>query len=164
MSPEERRRKIRQKINMKEHLNELTVLMGRPVHADDLESLEKTDAICEVWDKHIGELERKVEEYEIPFSDRLLQRFKIFVKNLFDANPSPVYAWVERSNVCGTLLIPSVLSIRFDFEFTLERNAVISFLTSDFKDRLLLDFFLSEEGEQRLEVKTEGRNWGVVKY
>jgi hypothetical protein len=147
---------------MKDHLKELTTLVGHPVYEEDLESLEKTDALVELNRERFAGSNSSY--CEVSFSDRLSERFNFFVEKLHVLNPSPIYIWIERTNMCGTLRVPSICTINFGFEFNIERNGVFSFVTENLKDMLVMDFFISGDGEQRLDLETHGHNWGGVKY
>ena len=147
---------------MKAHLAELTVLLGRPIAEIELESLEKTASLVDEVKKRFQTPNALT--FEIPFGDRLLDLFKHFVMKLHASNPSPIYIWVERTNYCGVLRVPSVCSIKYDFDFWIERNGVISLVTEDLKDKFVLDLLLSDDGEERLELRVQGENWGGIKY
>jgi len=101
---------------------------------------------------------------EISFGDRNSERFKRFLENLKDANSSPIYVFSPRTADCGAFLLSSLGEINRDFDFTLNSEGILAFLTKDVEDRLLLDFFVSPAGEQRLKIETQGVNWGGVAY
>lgn len=162
LTPEDRRLMLRQKVHMRDHLDELQALVGRPVRAEELESLERTKVLGEVARKQFSPLEKLT--VEIPFSDRLSERFRDFVHRLRASNPSPVYVWIERANECGALLLPTITSVRFDFDFSIESNGIISISTHDQSDRLVLDFYVSDDGDKRMTVSTQGNAWGKIKY
>lgn len=153
--------KLRQKLNLKRYLDELAALIGRPVHADELGSLEQTASMREAAQKFRAQA---AQVCEIPFSERRSARFKGFVHRLQDANPSSVYVWTPRTISCGTFLVASLAVVRFDFDFAVNDEGILTFLTGDLEDSLLLDFSTSPMGEQVMKVETQGANWARVVY
>lgn len=153
--------KLRQKLNLKRYLAELSALTGGSVQDDELVSLEQTAALREAQQK-FGALPMSFSE--ISFSERGSERFREFVRRLHDANPSPVYVWTQRTIDCGALLIPSLMAIRWDFDFAVNEEGMLAFVTSDMADSLLLDFSELHDGEQRMKVETQGANWEGVAY
>jgi hypothetical protein len=152
---------LRQKFNLKKYLNELTGLIGRPVHAEELGSLEQVNSIREVGQKFSSLISQKC---EIPFSERCSERFKDFLQRLDDANPSSIYIWTPRTINCGVLLVASLAVVRFDFDFSVNEDGIIVFLTSNLEDRLLLDFSGLPGSEQIMKIETQGANWVNVPY
>jgi hypothetical protein len=152
---------LRQKLNMKKYLNELAALVGRSVHADELGRPAEAAEIREASQKFIAQ---DAQAFEILFSERRSDRFKEFVLRLHDANPSSVYIWMPHTIVCGALLVPSLISVKFDFEFAINDDGILTFLTSDSEDRLLLDFSSSPVEDQLMKVETQGPNWTRVIY
>lgn len=53
----------------------------------------------------------------------------------------------------------SLAEIKFDFDFAINDEGILSFTTSDLTDKLLLDFSSTPEGEQVMTVETQGPNW-----
>lgn len=152
---------FRQKLNMKKYLDELTALIGRPVHTDELGSLEQAATMRESAQKFDAQ---PTQTCEILFSERCSERFKGFVQRLHDANPSSVYIWTPRTIACGALLVPSLASVKFDFDFSINEDGILAFSTSDLEDSLLLDFSVSPAGDQIMKIETRGLNWARVAY
>jgi hypothetical protein len=151
----------RQNLNLKRYLEELAALAGRSVQASELGSVEQALSIREGGVKFV---EMATASSEIPFADLSSERFKSFVKRLNEVNPSPVYVWTPRTTDCGAFLLPSISAIRFDFDFTVNSEGILVFITNDFRDRLLLDYFILPTGEQRLKIETQGENWGGMGF
>ena len=152
---------LRQHLNLKRYLAELAELTGRHVRADELVGLEQTAALRACQQKFKTQATTTA---EIPFADRLSARFSDFIQNLHGANPSPVYVWTQRTVDCGTLLVPSLQAIKWDFDFGVNDEGILALVTSDIADSLLLDFSTSLTGEQRMKVETQGANWKDVIY
>lgn len=161
MSIPSRSEKLRQKLSLKMYLVELAALTGRPVQADELIGLEQTATLRAAQQKFGAQASAS---FEILFSDRRAERFKKFVRRLHDANPSPVYVWTPRTVDCGALLVSSLGAIRWDFDFTVNEEGMVAFVTSDLADSLLLDLSDLPTGEQCMKVETQGQNWMSVTY
>lgn len=153
--------KLRRNLYLTRYLAELSTLTGRIVQADELCSPAQAAAMRIEKQKFLS---HPATSCEIGFSDKNSERFGIFLQRLRDANPSPVYIWTEHTIDCGALLVPSLDAIRFDFDFKINKNGVLTFETSDLEDKLLLDFFTTPEGKQVVEVETKGINWTQIAY
>lgn len=162
MSAPSRTAKAWQIRHMKQYLAELSTLTGRSIQADELYSLEQTDAMRQ------DAVERSVEprsaKCEIGFSDLNSERFRAFLQHLSDANPASIVVWVKHSKDCGALAMASLAEIKFDFDFPVGMLEVVVFVTSDFADRMLLDFSITPSGEQVVTVETYGTNWSSGVY
>ncbi|WCM94562.1 hypothetical protein M5C99_07620 [Acidovorax sp. NCPPB 2350] len=146
---------------MKRYLEELEALTRRSVQSDELGSLEQAAAMRMAAQRFDAQSSTR---YEIRFSDRNSERFKKFLQGLMDANPSSVYVWTPRTIDCGALLVPSLESIRFDFDFTINDEGILAFTTSDLGDSLLLEFSSTPAGEQIMKIETQGPNWAKAVY
>ncbi|GAA4340057.1 hypothetical protein GCM10023165_19790 [Variovorax defluvii] len=155
------RQKLRQRLYLKEYLKELAALTGRPVQCGDLLSLEQT-ADLQAARQKCG-VEAAVST-DILFSDRGSERFGAFLRRLHDANPSAIYVWTPRTIDCGALLVPSLSAIQWGFDFAVNEEGILAFVTSDLADRLLLDFSELPTDEQRMKIEIQGPNWGSVAY
>lgn len=153
-------KKIRQKLNLKRYLDELTVLIGRPVLAAELLSLERTAEIQEAAKIFSAQ---DLTSSEIAFSEKYSERFQVFLEKLSRSNSSPVYIWTSRTNDCGAFLTPSLSEIKFYFDFNVNEEGILVILTKDLADRLILDFFSLSTGEQRLKIETQGSKWGQIR-
>lgn len=153
--------RLRLKLHLKRHLEELSALTGRSVQADELGSLEQAAQMRMAAQKFIAQ---PFARYEIKFSDRKTERFRKFLQRLTDANPSSVYIWTRHTIDCGALLVVSLAEIKFDFDFAINDEGILSFTTSDLTDKLLLDFSSTPEGEQIMTVETQGPNWASAVF
>ena len=129
--------KLRKRLNLNIYLKELTELAGRPVQARELGSVEQAATIREAGKKFTLQVTACSEGL---FSDLSSDRFSNFLTKLHQANPSPVYLWSPRTIDCGALVVPSLSSINFEFEFTVNTEGILVILSTDLVDRLLLDF------------------------
>lgn len=153
--------KLRQKLHLKEYLQELEALTGRAVQAGELGSLEQVATIRQIVQKFDAQ---PVVAFETAFSDRTSERFKRFVERLRNANSSPVYVWTPRTISCGALIVSSLDAVQFGFDFAINKEGILVFLTSDLEDRLLLDFSTTPTGEQCMRVETQGTNWAKIAF
>lgn len=153
--------KLRRNLYLKNYLKELGALTGRTVQADELGSLEQAASIRTEAQKFINQPPTVC---EIRFSDRCSERFKEFLQRLKDANSLPVYVWTEHTIDCGALLVPSIDTIKFDFDFAINDEGILAFITRDLGDSLLLDFSSTPMDEQVMKIETRGANWGTVIY
>lgn len=153
--------KLQRKLNIKEYLDELSLLLGRPVHDDELGSLEQAASLRKAAQSASLKPSRV---FQIPFSDKSSERFKGFVQRLHTANNSGVYIWTPRTAICGALLVPTLTSINFEFDFRVNKEGILAFSSGDLKDSMLLDFSIELTGGQVLKVELQGDDWPNVVY
>jgi hypothetical protein len=154
--------KLRRKLRLKQYLEELSVLTARTVHADELGSLEHAAAMQSSAQKY--NVEPDVVVYRTRFADKSSEQFKKFIRGLRDANSSAIYVWTPRTIDCGAFLVPSLDDVNFDFDFNINSEGILVFVTSDLEDRLTLDFSATSNGEHVLRIETQGMNWPKVRY
>lgn len=153
--------RLTQKLNLPQHLRELSQLVGRKVEPSELLSLAETEAV-----RAQGMTVQREPSWqcELRFSDKLSARFGRLLQAFRERNPSPVYLWTSLSNACGLLRPVPLSAVRFDFDFSVNRDGMLVLLTADLQDRMLLDFSESPDGEQLLEVAVAGPHWGQAAY
>lgn len=152
---------IKRRLNLNAYLAELAALTGRSIEADELGTPEEAAAIRERARSFSSQAAACL---DIPFTERMSERFHAFVQRLQAANASPVYVWTPRTIDCGALVVSSLVVIHFDFDFTITEDGILSFVTTDLEDRLLLDFSASAAGNQLMTIETQGRNWATLTY
>jgi hypothetical protein len=153
--------KLKRKLGLKAHLAELAAVLGRPVGVEELGTPQQAVGLR---DGAKGLASQPVTTFEMPFADRMSERFRAFVAKLHAANPSPIYVWIPTTIDCGAILLPSVVDINFGFDFEINDEGILSFVTADLADRLLLDLFVSSAGDQRMRVEIQGANWTQATY
>ncbi|MDC8011819.1 hypothetical protein [Tahibacter soli] len=161
MTSESLAQKLRRNLHLKEYLAELGALTGRTVYERELSGIEEVVATREAAQKFRIQQSDRV---EIPFSGRRSERFDAFVRQLYEANPRRVSIWTPRTIDCGMIFAPSIASINFDFDFSINDDGIISFLTEDIADYLLLEFSESSDGGKILQVETGGAHWSPVAF
>lgn len=155
MSDTPRTRRMRQLMYMKKYLADLSALLGRDVLQDELGPVEQVQ-VLQAEARKLSRLEKVC--YEMAFAGKKDAHFKKFIGELFNANSLPVYLWASHVEECGLLLLPSIRDMNFDFSFDVDGNGVISLVTYDFKDGMLLDFFI-DDGSERLIIEVQGEHW-----
>lgn len=148
--------------NIASHLSQLSHLTNREVTAGDLLSLEATRAIREQPRPLLKN--RPLKKFKIRFSEKTDARFTAFIKSLHALNPKPIYIWIDHTNECGLYEIGSILEINFKFEYSKFPAGIMSFVTKDFSDKLLLDFFEESTGEKYIEIELTGDRWSSCTY
>ncbi|RYZ09382.1 MAG: hypothetical protein EOO73_03540 [Myxococcales bacterium] len=152
--------KLAYRNEIRRHLAELTRLLGREVRADELLSLEDTQRVRGALN---GE-EEPSRSFVIPFDDKSSPRWALFVSNLSATLSGNVYLWTPASNECGLLRPVPLGAVDFTFEFETIPEGIVSIVSEELGDRMVLDF--SEEAQQGrvLEVEQFGETWGKVAY
>ena len=153
--------RLTQKVNLPQHLRELSQLVGRKVEPEELLSLAETEAV-----RAQGMTVQRLPSWrcELRFSDKRSARFGRLLQAIRERNPSPVYLWTPLSNDCGLLRPVPLSDVRFDFDFAVNRDGIVVLLTADLQDRMLLDFSEGPDGEHLLEVAVAGAHWGQATY
>jgi hypothetical protein len=98
----ENKDKIRYKVNLKPHLEELNCFTSNRMKESDLLSIEKTKKILEQSQQLP---QPSTNKFTIPFQEKRSERCKKFVSRLQEINDSSVYIWIDRTNDCGTSII-----------------------------------------------------------
>lgn len=154
--------KIQANLLRKNYLQELSELTGNSITNTNLLSYSDTKEIQGKSVKALNLLRKKT--FQIAFDEKKSDRFLNYIHNLSRANPSAVYIWTHATNSCGSLKIDSLLSIKFEFVYTVNSQGIVSFLSENCSDRLLLDFTENESGDRVLTVETQGVTWPDVVY
>jgi hypothetical protein len=157
--------KLHEKIQFKRllpaYLLELKALTGLDVSSEFLCSVEDTEKIR---NESSSVRTADINKFAIDFEEKNSERFKKFITSLNEANSSPIYIWTNRSNFCGLHKINSIGMVDFSFPFDVNQEGIVVFLTEDINDKLLLDFSCNAQGEEILEVESQGKNWSLIPY
>lgn len=118
---------LTQKLNLPQHLRELSQLVGRTVEPEELLSLAETEAV-----RAQGMTVQRQPSWqcELRFSDMRSARFGRLLQAFRERNPSPVYLWTPLSNDCGLLRPVPFSDVRFDFDFAVNRDGILELLTA----------------------------------
>lgn len=87
---------------------------------------------------------------KILFNDK--EELKRIILNNFSANDN-VYIFTSLSRDCGAVLIDSINSFNFNFNFIDDHSGIISLIRSDVKNKILLDFY-EEDGLEYIEIES----------
>jgi hypothetical protein len=145
--------------NIKEYLSELALLSNSLVDEAQLSELSDVESVRE---KASALTEKLVSKTVFNFEFKKDRNFQNFIESLFLTNQSEIYIWTHRTDLCGLFKIPSIKKLNIDFPFEINREGILLFLTADYRNRLLLDFSISENGEKILEVEVQGDDWYPV--
>ena len=98
----------------------------------------------------------KESKLKLKFSKKILfndkEELKSIIFNNFNTNDS-VYIFTSLSRDCGAVLIDSIIYFNFNFNFMDDHSGIISLISSDVKNKILLDFY-EEDGLQYLEIES----------
>jgi hypothetical protein len=155
------KKNIKYQRNITSYLSELTLLANKNVNESDILDIIEVD---DVRQKSFGLNDFEISKFRILFDDRVTEKFKNFIDTLYQANDNEVYIWTKRTEICGLYKVESIKNINLNFPFKVNHEGILVFLSTDFKDKLLLDFSLDSNGEKMLEVETQGQNWSAINY
>ena len=98
----------------------------------------------------------KESKLKLRFSKKILfndkEELKSIIFNNFNTNDS-VYIFTSLSRDCGAVLIDYIIYFNFNFNFMDDHSGIISLISSDVKNKILLDFY-EEDGLQYLEIES----------
>jgi hypothetical protein len=141
------------------YLLELKKLTGTNIDSAMLCSLDEVERIRKNTD-----IATNSNNFIINFGDKNSDRFEKFIKNLGKANSHPVYVWTQSANLFGLYKADSISAIDFAFSFDINTSGIVTFLTEDLNDELLLDFYYDSQNQEMLEVELKGRNWSSITF
>ena len=128
----------------KQYLSEYQEVINKITKNDfKILSIVETDKLIEKESKLKLRFSKK-----ILFNDK--EELKSIIFNNFNTNDS-VYIFTSLSRDCGAVLIDSI--IYFNFNFMDDHSGIISLISSDVKNKILLDFY-EEDGLQYLEIES----------
>ena len=142
------------KFFLKDYLKKIKELTTEDVQAEQLVDLPTTSLLKkkaidleECMEKHVYDLK----------SDEYFEAIPDFVGSLFKAYSGPVTVWIEESSICGPVVLESILNFNFKFDQNKLPEEVISILSTDAREKLVLDFDSSY-----VEIEIFGDRWSKV--
>ena len=130
----------------KQYLSEYQEVINKITKNDfKILSIVETDKLIEKESKLKLRFSKK-----ILFNDK--EELKSIIFNNFNTNDS-VYIFTSLSRDCGVVLIDSIIYFNFNFNFMDDHSGIISLISSDVKNKILLDFY-EEDGLQYLEIES----------
>ncbi len=158
MTSPELARKLTRNIELARYLEQLSALANRPVASTELTTTSQLDELASLKKQHA----RNYESVGINLRPDATQtrKFQTFIERLAACRSSEVWIWVKRTNSCGTLILPSLLDVHFNFfDLSFDENGVCEVATTDGKNLLFLD--IDESG---LNMEIQGQEWATVQY
>lgn len=152
--------RLAQAKHMASHLQQLGQILHRSLRSQDLLSVAAT---IELRNRLMKVNRQPRWRHVTEFSQLSGESFGTFVRRLAGDTRARVYIWTPSTNVCGALPPVSLLDIAFDFPFSINPEGIISFLTDDGLNELLLDFSHESSGEV-VEIEGSGELWGRTAY
>lgn len=156
----ERKAEIARKLDMSRYLQDLSLIVGRPVSAAEIEgldSLEKTRseamALLSAAPTH---------SFRLGLSERDSLRFRQYLAVLSQLNSSRIYVWTELSNRCGLFEIESLSMLNLQLDLELVQGEVLVLLAKNLQDRLTINLDL--EDEPAWEIDTTGKLWSQARH
>ncbi|HEX9447681.1 MAG TPA: hypothetical protein VF920_06860 [Dongiaceae bacterium] len=95
----------------------------------------------------------------VPFATKNSDQTRDLIHRLHALNAEPALIWTHRSNIHGPYEIASILELNLDFAFDVNREEIISIVSRSGSDKIILDFYESDQGKQELEFDISGLNW-----
>jgi len=130
----------------RQYLNEYQDIIKKIINNDfEILSIVETDKIIE-----------KERQLKLIFSKKILFKNKEELKSVVLENISTdnnIYVFTTLSRDCGAVLIDSINSFNFNFNFMDDHSGIISLISSDVKNKILLDFY-EEDGLLYLEIES----------
>ncbi len=154
----DRKDEIRRRVNLHGYFDKLEHLTGYRPEIDDLTSPQFVVQIRAELSNHLKSA--PVAKTVIPFTERLSSRFAALIGDLELRNPHPVFVWIEAANECGFTKPIRLADFRFGFEFERIPEGLISLITTDAKDKMLMDFEVDDDGLKIMTVELHGSDWG----
>lgn len=145
-----KQRVIRQRY-LNSYLAELNHLFSINISDNNLQSLEFTRNHIE----RIHQMNKALIYTEsLPFSQRE-QLKEILINNNFLLE-KPYYFWAIHSDSCGLLAVPSMECFNWSFDFDIDKNGIIVFFDTLFKQEVVIDFY-DEREKQIIKIAL----WGL---
>lgn|SRR5690606_5305130 len=118
----------------RQYLNEYQDIIKKIINNDfEILSIVETDKIIE-----------KERQLKLIFSKRILFENKEELKSIVLENiktDNNIYVFTTLSRDCGAILIDNINSFNFDFHFADDPSGILSLISSDIKNKILLDFY-----------------------
>lgn len=158
----DRKSEIQRRVNLPGYLDKLECLMGFRSKLETLSSIEFVDEIRDKINRNIKST--AVATTTIPFAERVSAGFVALIEELVMRNSHPVFIWIEKANECGLAPAIRLNDFLFSFGFDSIPEGLISLITSDAKDKLLMDFEEDDDGSRIMTIELHGEHWGGVKF
>lgn len=154
----DRKAEIQRRVSLPAYIDKIEHLVGYRPTVEDMTSTQFVGELRKDLGDHLklASVSTKV----ILFTERLSSRFASLIANLECRNPNPVFIWIEAANDCGFSKPIKLRDFRFGFEFDRIPEGMISLISSDAKDKLLMDFEEDDDGTEIMTIELHGASWG----
>jgi hypothetical protein len=146
-------KRLRRNRHLARHLTELGCLLRREVRPEDLLSLYETEVL-------LGRAAKRTpgRKETFPFADKARGRLSLLVHAFQD---DLVYLWTALTNDCGVYRAVPLAEIDFSFPFEFSPEGILSVVSQDLGDRILLDWY-EEGGVELLDLEVTGPRWSAT--
>jgi hypothetical protein len=142
---EQKKRRLFGKQYLQSYLGELKSILQISVETLDLLPIVETDKLSEIDYSNYLKM-----SFNILFNEKNKLKEIIF-KNCERVNKS-YFIFTEYSLDCGTLKISKLQDFNFDFSFKSLHSGLISLISEDLSEKIILDFS-EENGDEYLEIE-----------
>ncbi len=149
-SLEQKKRRLYGKKVLPVYLRELNHLVNTEVTEKDLLSIVDTDHIVYKGNDDCT-------TFLFSFYDK--NKLRTIFENLCALEEKQCFLRTIYSVDCGVLALNNILEFNIDFEFQDEHSGLITILSGDLKNKLILDFY-EKNDHNILEIECLGENWG----
>lgn len=156
----DRQAEICRRVTLPGYLDKIEYLTGCRPDIADLTSVQFVGQLQAELSTHLKAA--PVAKVVIFFADRLSSRFLALIEDLESRNSHPVFVWIESVKDCGYAKPVRLRNFRFGFEFKHIPEGVISLITDDARNKMLMDFEADDEGREIMTIELYGQDWGNV--
>ncbi|MFD2162263.1 hypothetical protein ACFSJU_07650 [Paradesertivirga mongoliensis] len=142
---DQKKRRLFGKQYLPSYLKELNKITKRQVAASDLLTIVDTDELYDVKFQNTP-----ICTIRLKFEDKA--ELEKLLEDLRSQKDTEYFLFTSYSGDCGTLKIKSLKEFNIDFSFSDEHAGLISLISEDLSQKILLDFY-EEEGIEYLEVE-----------
>lgn len=146
-------KRLRRNAHLARHLTELGRLLRRDVRPDDLLSLPETEALRVRMAKRTPDRKES-----FPFAEKNGRRLSPLVHAFQE---DLVYVWTALSNDCGVHRAVPLSEVDFSFPFAFSPEGILSIVSQDLGDHILLDWY-EEGGAELLDLEVTGPRWSAA--
>lgn len=151
-------RKQRCQQHLATYLKELKAVFNVNSNEVTILNLEETDSIGE---QSSGKINNNIASKKIIPFDHKENFLRFYIDNCSRLQPGNVYVFTDYSKDCGAAVFNSLKCLNPIFAFNAEHAGIISILSQDLANKLILDFY-EENNKLFLEVEALGSLWGEV--
>jgi DNA-directed RNA polymerase beta' subunit len=140
---------------LEKYLAEIEKLSLQKITSNDLISLEKTEEL------RVKSLIYDSKNYPVlkdTFLFKQKEKLKQVLDKLYNLYSGKILIFTDYSEYCGCIELKSLKYFNAYFDFKDEHSGIISIISKDLKNNLLLDFY-EEESEFYLDIEVQGKNW-----